>query len=62
MIIHIKRIDSIKLYVSRSEGSVNPDQNTLFENPDVNALLEDQTIILKNKIYALHNIILIIII
>ena len=44
MIIHIKRIDSIKLYVSRSEGSVNPDQNTLFENPDVNALLEIPTI------------------
>jgi hypothetical protein len=24
MIIHIKRIDSMKLYLSRSEGSVNP--------------------------------------
>ena len=44
MIIHKKRIDSMKLYVSRFEGSENPDQNALLENPDVNALLEDLTI------------------
>jgi hypothetical protein len=44
MIIHIKRIGSMKLYVSRSEGSENPDQNALLENPDLNALLEDPTI------------------
>ena len=36
MIIHIKRIGSMKLYVSRSERAP--------ENPDVNALLEDSTI------------------
>ena len=49
MIIHIKRIDSMKLYVSRSEGSKSRSEH-LIENPDVNALLEDQTITLKNEI------------
>ena len=44
MIINIKRIDSMKLYVSRSEDSENPDQNALLENPDLNSLLEDPTI------------------
>ena len=44
MIINIKRIDYMKLYVSRSEDSENPDQNALLESPDVNALLEDPTI------------------
>jgi hypothetical protein len=44
MLIHIKRIGSMKLYVSRSEGTEKLDHNTLFENPDVNALLEIPTI------------------
>jgi hypothetical protein len=44
MIIDIKRIGSMKLNVSRSEGSENPDHKVLLENPDVNALLKDPTI------------------
>ena len=44
MIINKKRIGSMKLYVSRSEGTENPDRNALLKNPDVNSLLEDPTI------------------
>jgi hypothetical protein len=40
MIIHIKRIGSMKLYVSRSEGSENPDVNALLEDPAIKSQLE----------------------
>ena len=43
----------MKLYVSRSEGTENPDRNALLKNPDVNSLLEDPTI--KSQLEKSHN-------